>query len=450
MGRITIGLLRKRAEHNEGCLTNLVEIALHQQEIEKLEVIGETCRQLEILYLCNNYIPRIENIHMLKRLKYLNLAVNNIKVIEGLDGCESLERLDLTLNFIGDLTSIANLRGNIFLETLYLTGNPCTQIEGYRKFVIQTLPQLMHLDGEEVHRSEAIIARQEHDDVAEVVDLEKEKVRTQQRLHEEMRAKGIDPFPPKYNEKGERVYGHSAEERLQMLREQEEQEAAKKNPPKDPNSISAIAEEINKKPKRLTIEEELEKYGRIIMRNEGKLPFNLEEKEEECVLTVEPGKFISTSLINVQADTKYIRVTVKEKLLQLPTPEEIHVSAITVQRATTNGALKITMPYAPHVVQQKREAKKRRQQLYSFDVPDDDDTAAIGAKSKPAASSASQSKPTETVSKSTSGPELKTRRETDIGLKEASSSKATPTTPAETPNPQRKEKGPSMVEELDD
>lgn len=90
MGRITVALLRKRAEHNEGCLTNLVEIALHQQEIEKLEVIGETCRQLEILYLSNNYIPKIENIHLLKRLKYLNLAVNNIKVIEGLDGCESL------------------------------------------------------------------------------------------------------------------------------------------------------------------------------------------------------------------------------------------------------------------------------------------------------------------------------------------------------------------------
>jgi protein TilB len=313
----------------------------------------------------------------------------------------------------------------------------------------------MHLDGEEVHRSEAIIARQDHDGVTEVVDVEREKVRAQQRLHEEMRAKGIDPFPPKYNEKGERVYGHSAEERLQMLREQEEQEAAKKNPPKDPNSISAIAEEINKKPKRLTIEEELEKYGRIIMRNEGKLPFNLEEKEEECVLTVEPGKFISTSLINVQADTKYIRVTVKEKLLQLPTPEEIHVSAITVQRATTNGSLKITMPYAPHIVQQKREAKKRRQQLYSLDSPDDDDTAAIGAKSKPAAAgSNSQSKPTESsASKTATGPDLKTRRETDIGLKEASSSTSTSSKPSTTATPSGNppsRKGPSMVEELDD
>jgi protein TilB len=37
----------------------------------------------------------------------LNLAVNNIKVIEGLDGCESLERLDLTLNFVGEAVRVA-------------------------------------------------------------------------------------------------------------------------------------------------------------------------------------------------------------------------------------------------------------------------------------------------------------------------------------------------------
>lgn len=37
MSRITKELLRKRAEHNEMMLGNLEEIALHQEEIIKIE-----------------------------------------------------------------------------------------------------------------------------------------------------------------------------------------------------------------------------------------------------------------------------------------------------------------------------------------------------------------------------------------------------------------------------
>jgi protein TilB len=62
----------------------------------------------------------------LKKLQYLNLAINNIEKVENLEGCESLEKLDLTLNFIGELTSIESLKLNIHLKDLFLTGNPCT------------------------------------------------------------------------------------------------------------------------------------------------------------------------------------------------------------------------------------------------------------------------------------------------------------------------------------
>ncbi|KAF0688885.1 hypothetical protein As57867_019512, partial [Aphanomyces stellatus] len=40
MPRITLDLLRKRSEHNEGIVSTLEEISLHQEEIEKIEVIG--------------------------------------------------------------------------------------------------------------------------------------------------------------------------------------------------------------------------------------------------------------------------------------------------------------------------------------------------------------------------------------------------------------------------
>lgn len=66
-----------------------------------------------------------ENLNKLKKLEYLNLAINNIEKIENLSQCESLQKLDLTLNFIGELSSVESLQSNIHLEELFLTGNPC-------------------------------------------------------------------------------------------------------------------------------------------------------------------------------------------------------------------------------------------------------------------------------------------------------------------------------------
>ncbi len=91
MGKITEELLRKRSEHNECVLSTLEEISLHQFEIEKIENLDKCCRHLRILYLQNNIIEKIENLEKLKELEYLNLAVNNISIIENLDQNESLK-----------------------------------------------------------------------------------------------------------------------------------------------------------------------------------------------------------------------------------------------------------------------------------------------------------------------------------------------------------------------
>lgn len=362
MPRITVDLLRRRAEHNEGCLSTLKEITLHQQDLEQIELVGDLCRQLEIVYLCNNYIPRIEGLKHLKWLKYLNLAVNNIKVIEGLEGCEALEKLDLTLNFIGDMKDVRRLRANPFLEVLHLTGNPCTRTEGYRAYVVHTLPHLKELDGSEIIKSERIAARQDEDEIQEVVDQEAVAFRESERIKQEMIAKGIDPFPPKYNEKGERLYGHSAEERLQMLREQQEVEEQKKKATEPlPGSISAIHQELHQKPKPLTPEEEIAKFGRLLMRNEGRVPFHVQEEpgDDEVIITVKPGKFISTTLIDVKIEVNCVRVWIKGKLLQIPLQIEVSPDAATVQRATTTGELKITVPIASHLMAMSRRDRVR-------------------------------------------------------------------------------------------
>ena len=132
---------------------------MHQYDIEKIELLATHCKHLKILYLQNNLIEKIENLNKLKELEYLNLALNNISKIEGLENCESLNKLDLTLNFIDIYNfkeSIINLKKNIFLSELHLTGNPCTDFEYYRLFVIHLLPQLKKLDSIEIKKSEII------------------------------------------------------------------------------------------------------------------------------------------------------------------------------------------------------------------------------------------------------------------------------------------------------
>lgn len=56
----------------------------------------------------------------MKDLRYLNLAVNSIERIENLEGCESLEKLDLTVNVIEDLLSVENLKSNYKLRELFV------------------------------------------------------------------------------------------------------------------------------------------------------------------------------------------------------------------------------------------------------------------------------------------------------------------------------------------
>ncbi|KYM94462.1 Leucine-rich repeat-containing protein 6 [Cyphomyrmex costatus] len=184
MTKITLELIRKRSEHNEGEISTLEEIALHQENIDKIQLIDIHCRNLKILLLQNNLISKIENLNMLKRLEYLNLALNNIEVIENLGGLENLKKLDLTLNFIGNLQSVKSLRYNEHLEHLILMGNPCMDYEYYRQYIVATLPQLQELDMQEVERSERIKALQIYsrarDDVIESY-RHYEKTRTAQR-----------------------------------------------------------------------------------------------------------------------------------------------------------------------------------------------------------------------------------------------------------------------------
>lgn len=191
---ITRELLRKRVEHNEGILSTLEEVSLHQEELENInEVLGTTCRKLKILYLQNNLIPKIENLSHLKELEYLNLALNNIKKIEGLQNCEFLHKLDLTINFIDFDTleeSIDHLASRSSLRELYMMGNPCqAHWEGFNFYVIGRLPQLRTLDGTEITKSMQILSAQK------LPSLQSELRVLAERKRDEIKAKSVSSVP---------------------------------------------------------------------------------------------------------------------------------------------------------------------------------------------------------------------------------------------------------------
>ncbi|GAX78534.1 hypothetical protein CEUSTIGMA_g5974.t1 [Chlamydomonas eustigma] len=354
MVQITVDLLRKRSEHNEGMVSTLEEVALHQQSIEKIELLGQVCPHLKILYLQNNLISKLQNLHKLKALQYLNLAVNNITKIQNLQKCESLEKLDLTINFVpkSGLLTVDSLVHNEHLKELYLLGNPCADWHGYRPYVIAKLPQLKKLDGQAIKPSERIAALQE------VVQLDEQ-------LRVELRSEGIDPDQAglveddsildesgevketgHLDENGEMRRPWCAATRILEHREQERlnQESEDKKRAAAANKDHGM--DVPTKPARRDGFPELQEGERFFQKNEGQWDFTLQEDEagSSVELSVDVGKFLDTSLIKVDTQPSYIRLLIKGKLLQLLLPCEVRPDTSTAQRSNATGRLVITMP----------------------------------------------------------------------------------------------------------
>ena len=109
------------------------------------------------------------------------------------------------MNFIGDLLSVESLRNLRHLQELFLTGNPCTEYEGYRDFVVATLPQLQRLDGTEVSKSERIEATQKLSHLRTQItnQQEKHKVKREEekKAFRENESPNEDPERPGFNKR---------------------------------------------------------------------------------------------------------------------------------------------------------------------------------------------------------------------------------------------------------
>ncbi|XP_064604516.1 dynein axonemal assembly factor 11-like [Liolophura sinensis] len=345
MVRITEDLIRKRAEHNNCELSTLEEVSLHQQDVERIEHLDKWCRELKILYLQSNLIPQIENVGRLKKLEYLNMALNNVERIENLEGCESLKKLDLTVNFVGEISSIKNLKELCHLRELFLVGNPCAQFDGYRDYVIVTLPQLKYLDGQEIEKSERITAAQNYENVVKKIKLQEEEHRkTREKQKNEAKEKkektkkekkagfdgrwytDINNTVRSEDENNENKKGDDSgdeEELNKKAQEKKDKEFWEEKTAFTPESRMEVHEfmqqqrqrdeQKNKKPekppRRLFADD-----GRAFNVNEPKIDFTLtDDDDNNMVLDLATFRFLDTSLIDVDVQTNYVRVVIKGK-----------------------------------------------------------------------------------------------------------------------------------------
>eukprot|EP00049_Salpingoeca_infusionum_P013642 m.254834 g.254834 ORF g.254834 m.254834 type:complete len:418 (+) comp15495_c0_seq2:175-1428(+) len=356
MTRISLELLRKRAEHNNKELFTLEEVSLHQEGIERIEFLDTACKQLKILYLQNNIIGKIENVGRLKSLQYLNLALNNIVVIENVEGLESLVRLDLTVNFIQDVRSVQTLKGLEHFRELYLTGNPCTSIEHYRDYVIATLPQLETLDGQAILRSERIRAQQRYESICKEIDEQLDDLVAPAKYvpHEGPKIEEIDPTTDLDKAQAEfwqEEMEHTPEARYRMQKQQEAFERAeelKKNPPKPVKERKLYRAD-----------------GTPLNINEGDWEFVLEGQDiysKDLVLDFTCYKHLDTSQIDLDVQPTHVTIKIKNKVFQLVLPEPVHPDGGKAQRSQITGHLVVTMPKVAKPVP-RPSAKKQKDPL---------------------------------------------------------------------------------------
>ena len=354
MVKLTEQLIRKKAEHHDGPLTTLEELTLHQLELERIEpVLGSVCRKLRILYLQNNIIPKFENLHHMKDIRYLNMGLNNCTKIEGLSSCEFINKLDVIVNFIDvdELeSSIEHLQPLLHLKELFIMGNPCTEWPGHRAFVIALLPQLSSLDGTEINKAEKIQAQQQL-----------KKLRAELRIlaafKREEKGLPVEEYIPQGDDDENEPWTPATRVRMykEMAEQKEEKEARQRAmEPKERDYEKEQREAVAKV--RAT-----ESDGVVKQCNEGRWDFVLEDEDGQgnCQLRLGISRFLDTSLADVDVHPFYVSVVVKGKLFRILWPDEVRSEDAVCQRSQASGELVISVPKVKEPTRALLELKRK-------------------------------------------------------------------------------------------
>lgn len=309
-------------------------------------------KHLKMVYLQNNLIEKMESMNRLKELEYINLAVNNISLLEGIRKCESLQKLDLTLNFIDieDLEeSIDNLAELPDMREIYLLGNPCTDWEHWKEYIMARVPTIGRIDGDEVTKSMKMAATQKFDMMAKDLVMAS-RARIEKKLIDDQSGANENAYSAKFRKD---CY-------LEQLQRTEESDKKGKE-----NSMFKDYNDFNETLKKGPIGI-YNKNGDIRQANEGKYEWRFEESQDKtCVIfEIKIPKYLDTGSLDVDLQPNYIRMDIKERITQLKIPEDILVEKSKVQRSTSTGWLQITMPKAQltQIEAQQLRIKRRLEQ----------------------------------------------------------------------------------------
>ncbi|XP_062518388.1 dynein axonemal assembly factor 11-like isoform X2 [Corticium candelabrum] len=286
-------------------------------------------------------------------------------------GCESLQKLDLTVNFVGELTSVDSLNSNEHLREIYLTGNPCSDFDGYRQYVVATLPHLKWLDGKEIEKSERILAMQEYDSVRESILRQQRKyLKKREAEKEEFKKVAESECDIDDSDNKEDVERGSTTQQGNIADETEDDRFWQEKTAYTPESRLETHQQLSHKRKEAEAPKQslwqipkreirlMSEDGRVLNINQGKWDFILNEDDsgQNIVLDVSIQRYLDTSLVDCDVQPGYIKCIIKGKVLQIVLPDAVNPDQSTAKRSQTTGHLVITMPKAKQVVQpQKKE-----------------------------------------------------------------------------------------------
>lgn len=125
----------------------------------------------------------------------------------------------------------------------------------------------------------------------------------------------------------------------------------------------------------LTKEQQIEKYGRILQKNEGKWDFKIMDDDDKVVLDVPVGKYMSTASIDIDLQPTYIIINIKGKYLQLILPDEVKPGESEAQRSKTTGNLKLVMPK----VKKEEMLSAKKMETHEFEQTSSQDNSGRGS-----------------------------------------------------------------------
>ena len=138
------------------------ELDLRGNKIPRIENLGATQDQFDVIDFSNNQIEILDDFPILKRCTTI-LIHNNIVKEVGCNIAETLPNLHtlmLTNNNIRDFEALKPLQNCKNLARLSLMLNPITSRPNYRQVMIKMLPSLRFLDFQKISNQERAEAEQ--------------------------------------------------------------------------------------------------------------------------------------------------------------------------------------------------------------------------------------------------------------------------------------------------